>query len=528
MTATTSLADYVPELQGENNDWVEPPLRDYQEQAVVAALARGKAQIRIPPGSGKTHLGIAFAIRTGSPTVFVVDTIVLLDQWKKNLADCGIDAGAWYGDDKDPKPMLLSTYQSLWQDPEIVHRYPTIIYDEGDRVTGDKFRAMLDELPHKRYALCLTATPPLDRERRELLDSAMPCVFEMEEGEMEKRGWTVPVHLARVPVVMDAEEQREYDRILRECARWDGLIRSAFPRFEPGTLPMLSRFANEERAAAMEQALANSTAPCCIQKEGGPPHRHATVLWQVWGEDLLHLCEGCAISMGKTGRPVRGGVAAIRAISAQLLRSWGDRQTAASIVRAKGEALYRVVAKHPFQRVLVFTDRLDAFDRPFWLLERHHVPTRVISGETPKTERKAILEGWGSEYYVLGAAKVVERGFNVPDCGVVVVMGRVNAVQAKQKVGRGTRPAAGKTHCQAYAIYTEGTAEKSIPATIARVFKTMAGETWSPISAAPRVEGEPKATHLLPPEERRPPNRPKPSSAPPPPSPASFQPASSL
>ena len=62
-------------------------LRDYQDEAVEAALAKHYGTIELPTASGKTLAAIALIIRLRQPTLILVPTKALIDQvWIPALA----------------------------------------------------------------------------------------------------------------------------------------------------------------------------------------------------------------------------------------------------------------------------------------------------------------------------------------------------------------------------------------------------------------------------------------------------------
>ena len=79
---TDSVLDLMPcpELQS------SMILRDYQKQALDAWIFNGKrGVIVLPTGSGKTVIGIKAISLLNIPTIVIVPTLDLLDQWRSRL-----------------------------------------------------------------------------------------------------------------------------------------------------------------------------------------------------------------------------------------------------------------------------------------------------------------------------------------------------------------------------------------------------------------------------------------------------------
>lgn len=63
----------------------EPPLFDYQRDALEAALARTRGVIDLPPRSGKTRIAAAIICRLGLPTLYVTPRVELVRQTVEEL-----------------------------------------------------------------------------------------------------------------------------------------------------------------------------------------------------------------------------------------------------------------------------------------------------------------------------------------------------------------------------------------------------------------------------------------------------------
>ena len=109
------------------------PLRDYQQEALSAWQLRSHGTIVAATGAGKGLTVVAAVQSLRVPTLIFVPTKVLLDQWVSQvLAPAGIQAGVWFGEEKRPAFVTVTTYQSLFRNPELARSFSFLVFDEGD------------------------------------------------------------------------------------------------------------------------------------------------------------------------------------------------------------------------------------------------------------------------------------------------------------------------------------------------------------------------------------------------------------
>ncbi len=196
--------------------------RPYQSDSVDRWLADGgRGSVVLPTGAGKTFVAI-LAIhrtsgRTGGRACVVAPTRALVGQWFAQLADAfGIDrTGAWYGEEKELRPITVTTYHSAfdllerWGD-----RFPLLVLDEAhhleDAAAGGA-KAWHDALriAPAAHRLGLTATYPdgRDSELRRLVGGVVyrRTVAEMADAEL------ADFALERRFVELTAAERERYD-----------------------------------------------------------------------------------------------------------------------------------------------------------------------------------------------------------------------------------------------------------------------------------------------------------------------------
>ncbi len=211
----------VPELSA-GPDTLDGPLSDprtprpYQMEAVERWQATGgRGSVVLPTGAGKTLVALLAVERTGAGACVIAPTRALLGQWFGQLADAfGSErVGAFYGDEKEVRPLTVTTYHSAFRLLEREgHRFDLLVLDEvhhladaaagGDRLWHDALRVA----PAARR-LGLTATYP-DGADASLLELVGPVVYRRRIGEMTDRELAAFVTQRRFVSLTPEEEVR--------------------------------------------------------------------------------------------------------------------------------------------------------------------------------------------------------------------------------------------------------------------------------------------------------------------------------
>ncbi|MCA9559269.1 MAG: DEAD/DEAH box helicase, partial [Myxococcales bacterium] len=150
-------------------------LRDYQERAVGKLVRVTQGTVVIPCGGGKTRVGIGAMRRLRTPTLVLVHTLDLAEQWRREILSLlGVEAGLVGGGDDEPGPITVGVIQTLvrWEPERLaafLGRFGLVILDEAHHVAASTFRDVLGRCP-ARYRLGLTATPEREDGLTPLLD----------------------------------------------------------------------------------------------------------------------------------------------------------------------------------------------------------------------------------------------------------------------------------------------------------------------------------------------------------------------
>ena len=136
-------------------------LRRYQIELQEVCVEREIALVRSPQGSGKTTVGYSLAARLKLPTLVVVPTEKIFDQWVKNAErQLGIpmsDVGIIKGSRRVVRPLTIGMQQTLKNcAEEYADVFGLVIGDEAQRFAADTFFNVIDKLK-ARYRIGMSA-----------------------------------------------------------------------------------------------------------------------------------------------------------------------------------------------------------------------------------------------------------------------------------------------------------------------------------------------------------------------------------
>lgn len=247
-----------PELSGKTR------LRDYQKEALKAWIAAGRrGVIVLPTGAGKTIVAMAAISHVNAPTIVVVPTIDLLEQWRTNLKkEFRVEVGAYGGGENCLKAITVSTYDSAYiRAEELGNRFLLAVFDEVHHLPAPSY-SQIAELFAAPYRMGLTATYVREDEGHRLLPHLVgSIVFEL--GTADLAGTHLSNYtLEKIFIDLSPDEYTAYENnyeVFRKYLRRKGVkLRNArdFQRFimRTGTDPY-AREALLARNRALDIAL---------------------------------------------------------------------------------------------------------------------------------------------------------------------------------------------------------------------------------------------------------------------------------
>ncbi|AHF99847.1 helicase [Halostagnicola larsenii XH-48] len=211
--------EHIPQLESAYT------LREYQETALERWLETDSSPgnddcppapagvLELPTGSGKTVIGLKAIEHLSRPTLIVVPTIDLLEQWERELErEFEVPIGRFGGGEQRLEVITVSTYDSAYLKADSVgDRFGLVVFDEVHHLGGEGYRdiARLLAAPAR---LGLTATFERPDDAHEVVaDLVGPLVHRIEVDELAG-DHLAPYDMKRLEVSLTDEEREEYER----------------------------------------------------------------------------------------------------------------------------------------------------------------------------------------------------------------------------------------------------------------------------------------------------------------------------
>jgi len=189
-------------------------LRGYQREALAAwEAADRRGVLELPTGSGKTVIAIAAIEDVAAPTLVVVPTIDLLEQWRGELAtEFDRPIGQLGGGEQRVEDLTVATYDSAYlRADDVGDQFGLVVFDEVHHLGGEGYRdiARLLAAPAR---LGLTATFERPDGAHEVVAELLgPLVSRIDPDDLAGEH-LAPYDIKRIEVALTPEERAVYER----------------------------------------------------------------------------------------------------------------------------------------------------------------------------------------------------------------------------------------------------------------------------------------------------------------------------
>lgn len=202
-------------------------LYPFQEDIVAKAIEREQCIVRAPTGSGKTTALIAIAAAVRVPTLVVVHSAALLEQWRERaISELGLrpkQVGIVQGRKFDLRPLTLTIQKTMAGvaagSKEVRDYFGCVIADEVHLFAASTFFACVDPFP-ARYRIGASADHRR-KDRREFLihDLFGDVAADVSRKELIESGHVLDVEIRVLPTEFAAPwygvpEDKEDERVL--------------------------------------------------------------------------------------------------------------------------------------------------------------------------------------------------------------------------------------------------------------------------------------------------------------------------
>ena len=208
----TDVRDDVLDLADVSELHSSYDLREYQRDALEAWEDHDRRGVlELPTGSGKTVIAIGAIERLATPTLVVVPTIDLLNQWRGELeAEFDVPVGQLGGGEQRVEPITVATYDSAYlRADELGDRFGLLVFDEVHHLGGEGYRdiARLMAAPAR---LGLTATFERPDGAHEAIEELVgPLVYDLDVDDLAG-DHLAPYDIKRIEISLGPEERERY------------------------------------------------------------------------------------------------------------------------------------------------------------------------------------------------------------------------------------------------------------------------------------------------------------------------------
>ena len=197
-------------------------LREYQRDALDAwTAADGRGVIELPTGAGKTVVAIAAMVSRGVPTLVVVPTIDLLNQWRRELeTEFDVEIGQFGGGRQEQESITVSTYDSAYlRADDVGGDFGLVVFDEVHHLGGEGYRDIARFLvAPARMGLTATFERP-DGAHEVVEDVVGPRVFSLAVDDLAG-DHLADYDIKRIEVSLSDQEREAYEAAQETFVRY--------------------------------------------------------------------------------------------------------------------------------------------------------------------------------------------------------------------------------------------------------------------------------------------------------------------
>ncbi len=252
-------------------------LREYQQDALDAWCDHSRRGVlELPTGAGKTVIAIAAIAAVGTPTLVVVPTIDLLEQWQRELeAEFDVSIGRLGGGEQRVEDVTVSTYDSAYlRVDELGDQFGLVVFDEVHHLGAEGYQDIARMLAAPdRLGLTATFERP-DGAHETIAELVGPRVYEIAVDDLAG-DHLAPYEIRRIEVELTPDERAEYDEAQGTFVEY---VRQANISFSSGSdyLQLVKRSGNDPRAR--EALLAKQRARELMMNAENKQHQLGRIL----------------------------------------------------------------------------------------------------------------------------------------------------------------------------------------------------------------------------------------------------------
>src|SRR5919112_5393890 len=362
-------------------------LKKDQLDTVNAWLSNGfRGSIIYSVDTGKTEIAFECAKKAANATakrfstyfniLYLVPRVALINHNLERLLNYGIPEehiGVYFGERKQIREITISTYNSIFDNLDLVRTSDMVIFDEMHLVsnTAKTFSKIFDVVVEDHSKAILGLTAVIDKK-----DSIYNTIMTI----------LPPV---KKYTIKDAVDD---DRLSR-----------------PIIIPLKVKLNDKEQ----------KLYDCCSVKIKNISHR--VKKYDVKSMSLLLTRSGHVEGL------VKAWFVSVRKRKDVLSCAANKLSAAVDLIKKK----------HPNERVMVFSDTLDSINKLRDRLESEGINAMAIDSKMNSTERQVILSKWGRDFYPLLSVHTLEIGYDVPQVRIEIILASTsNMNQVIQRIGR--------------------------------------------------------------------------------------------